>query len=479
MWFIIKYLHKKTRALILVMFLSLIHYPATFAADLKLPAIIESHMVLQQQSEFSFWGWAKAGAAVRVKVGWLQEAKSCTVNADGKWKLKVSTPGAGGPYKISIAADTTIVLEDVMIGEVWFCSGQSNMQMPFNGYVSMPVAGSNDYIAHGANSNIRLFSLTRKLSANQLDDCTGNWVVSNPADVAKFSAVAYVFGKYVQEILGVPIGLIHSSWGGTPIEAWMDEPTLKSGFNEVDLSGLVTGKINSQSPSVLYNAMIHPVLNYTIRGVIWYQGETNREQPELYRRLFPAMIKSWRDNWNLGNFPFYFVQIAPYSYRFDKNTHAALLREAQLKTMIETPNSGMAVTLDIGDSLSNHPADKTSVGKRLAYWALAKTYGIDGLAFSGPVFKSMIIEENKAILTFKHAEFGLTSFDKELRNFVIAGDDKIFQAAKAIIKDSTITVWSDRVVHPVSVRYCWENYTVGTLYNNAGLPASSFRTDDW
>ncbi|MGV8135731.1 MAG: sialate O-acetylesterase [Mangrovibacterium sp.] len=449
------------------------------AANLRLPAIIQNHMVIQQQSSVTFWGWAKAGDSVRIKADWCDEAGLCMANSDGKWRLNVSTFNAGGPFNVKIQADTTIIIEDVMIGEVWVCGGQSNMQMPFNGFVSMPVLNSNDYIAHGRNDNIRLFTVERNFSVSPVEDCKGRWVVSNPFEVAKYSAVAYAFGKYLQEILGIPVGLIHSSWGGTPIESWIDEHTLNSEFGEIDFPDLKTDKVSQETPGVLFNGMIFPILNYAIRGVIWYQGESNRKHPKQYSFLFPSMIQDWRRKWNVGDFPFYFVQIAPYSYRHDSNTQSAFLREAQLKTMLKIENTGMAVTIDIGDSLSNHPAEKVTVGKRLAYWALAKTYHMTGLSYSGPVFKAITIKENKAILTFDYAEYGLTSFGKELHDFVIAGNDRQFYPAKAEIKGTTLEIWSDKVSDPVAVRYCWKNFVVGTLYNNAGIPASSFRTDNW
>lgn len=436
-------------------------------------------MVLQQQTSCKLWGWAQAGDSVMIKVGWCKEIKRCIADYDGKWWSEIKTPAAGGPYEIIIKADTTFILKNILIGEVWVCSGQSNMQMPFNGYLSMPVYGSNDYIAHGHNNNIRLFTLERRFSTSPSEVCAGDWVVSNPSDVAQFSAVAYSFGKYIQEILGVPVGLINSSWGDTPAEAWTSEDALKSDFKEFDLSVLITDKVTSKSPTVLFNAMIHPILNFSIKGVIWYQGTSNRDRPAQYTRLFPAMIQNWRESWGVGNFPFYFVQIAPYSYRFDKNTQSAFLREAQLKTMLNTHNTGIVVTMDIGDSLSNHPPEKIIVGKRLAYWALAKTYGLDGLSYSGPVFKSMTVKDNKAFLVFDFAEFGLTSFEKVLKGFIVAGENRQFYPAKAEIKGSTLEVWSSNVETPIAVRYCWENYIEGTLFNTAGLPASSFRTDEW
>jgi sialate O-acetylesterase len=436
-------------------------------------------MVLQQKSKCKIWGWSGPGDTITISIGWSGEVKFCVSDTSGRWKTNITTPAAGGPYRLVIEGDTAITLNNILIGEVWVCGGQSNMQMPFNGYISMPVNGSNDYIAHGHNKNIRLFTVERKFSVTPMENCNGEWVVSSPSEVANFSAVAYSFGKYIQNILEIPIGLINASWGDTPLEAWTGKNVLENDFEEIDVSALTTKEVSQKTPSVLFNSMINPIVNYSIRGVIFYHGTSNRDRPKQYGRLFPAMINNWRDSWGLGNFPFYFVQIAPYSYRFDKNTQSALLREAQLKTMLGTPNVGMVVTMDIGDSLSNHPPEKVMVGKRLAYWALANTYGFDGLQYSGPVFKSMTVKENKAILVFDFAELGLTSFDKKLKGFVISGENRRFYPAEAIIKGSSIEVWHNNVEKPVAVRYCWENYIRGTLFNTAGLPASSFRSDEW
>ncbi|WP_372933424.1 sialate O-acetylesterase [Mariniphaga sediminis] len=474
-----KIIHRKGS--VSIIFLLFLFGPSLLAisAGLKLPAVINNNMVLQQQSSCNFWGWAEPGDTVHVRLGWNGENKFCVADVSGKWRTDFTTPSAGGPYEIMIKADTTYALENILIGEVWVCSGQSNMEMPLQGYISMPVMGSNDFIAHSRNDNIRLFTVGKKVSTTPEDNCSGKWVVSEPKEAAGFSAVAYSFGKYLEEVLDIPIGLINTSWGGTPAEAWTSEATLLSEFGTLNATGFKTDELTSSSPSVLFNGMIHPLLNYTIRGVIWYQGTSNRKRPEQYSRLFPAMIKNWRRSWNQGEFPFYFVQNAPYSFRFDENTQSAFLREAQLKTMLRVPNTGMAVTMDVGDSLSNHPPEKIIVGKRLAYWALAKTYNTEGISYSGPVYKSMKVDENRAILAFDYAKFGLTSFGKELRHFEIAGDDKTFYPARAAVKDLTVEVWSPKVKKPVSVRYCWDNYVEGTLYNNAGLPASSFRTDEW
>lgn len=455
----------------------LMSHTISWAAELKLPAIIGDHMVLQQQSAVRIWGWAKAGAKVTVKAGWLNKPVIVNVGKTGGWLAMINTPKAGGPYEVSVSADTVISFKDILIGEVWVCSGQSNMQMPFNGYVSQPVNGANDYVAHSSNNNIRLFNVQRKFSATPLDDCVGKWSVSNPADVANFSAVAYVYGKYLQDVLNVPVGLILSTWGGTPAEAWTDKQTLESNFKEINLSVLETDKFNHQSPSTLFNAMINPLLNYTMKGVIWYQGESNRKDPALYSRLFPALIKNWRERWVQGEFPFYFVQIAP--YRYDSLVNTELIREVQLNTYLKTPNTGMAVTMDIGDYNTIHPAEKIIVGKRLAYWSLAKTYGINGIAYAGPDFKEMKVEGKQAKLSFNYAENGLSTFGKPLDGFTIAGSDKKFYPAEAKIVGKEVVLTSDKVDTPVAVRYCWKNYADGSLYNTSGLPASSFRTDSW
>lgn len=452
------------------------------AADLRLPSIVDSHMVLQQKRTVNVWGWAKPGASVSVKTGWLKKAVKTVATSEGKWKLSLETPVAGGPYEISVKSDTTIILKDVLIGEVWVCGGQSNMQMPVIGIPSQPVNGSNDCIARAKNNNIRLFTVERTFSTKPLDDCKGDWNVASPSSVVNFSAVALFFGQYLNEVLGIPIGLVSTNYGGTPAESWTDEATLVHDFSEIDLSVLNSDKVNTQSPTVLFNSMIHPILNYSIQGAIWYQGESNifnrgEKGAEQYARLFPAMVRNWREQWNQGDFPFYYVQIAPFKY--PEKDNSAYLREAQLESMKAIPNSGMAVTMDIGDSDCIHPAEKIPVGKRLAYWALAKTYGMGALPCSGPVYKDMTINKNKAILRFDYAENGLSAFGNELQGFVVAGEDRQFHPAKAKISNNNLEVKSDEVKNPVAVRYCWENYVVGTLFNAAGLPASSFRTDNW
>jgi sialate O-acetylesterase len=445
-------------------------------AGIQLPAIISDHMVLQRNSTVKIWGWSDE-SKITVKVGWAPDKEYHATITNGKWLIPVQTPDAGGPYDITIASTAeTIVLSDVLLGEVWLCSGQSNMQMSFRGYDSQPVYGSNDVVANSTDSDIRLFTVTRKTSPQPVNDCEGVWKPSHPSSVIDFSAVAYVYGKYLHEVLHVPVGLIHSSWGGSPVEAWMDGETLGN-FPEIDLSEQTPANRIHKTPTYLFNAMIYPIIDFGIRGVIWYQGEENRTNPALYRRLFPAMIENWRTLWQQGDFPLYFVQIAPYKYNSKVNT--AYLREAQLKTMYALNNTGMAVTMDIGEYETIHPGEKITVAKRLAYWALAKTYQLDGIIYSGPVYKIMEVKGDKTILHFDYADNGFTTLGKPLDGFAVAGSDRRFYPATAVIKGKTIEVTCDSVPQPVAVRYGWENFITGTLFNNAGLPASSFRTDEW
>ncbi len=469
-----------TRVLLVLVVLVQSLYTAGWSASLKLPAIISSGMVLQQQKTVMLWGWAKQGQNVVVATSWNRSKYSVKTAADGSWKVSITTPAAGGPYAITIRADTTLVLSDVLIGEVWMCSGQSNMEMPLKGYASQPVAGSNDYIARSADSQIRLFTVQRKISMRPEEDCSGEWQVAGPGSIAGFSAVAYFYGKYLRDVLQVPIGLVHASWGGTPAQSWISSPAIEEHFREeIGLFDLRGGTVNQRSPSVLYNGMVHPLVKFVIRGAIWYQGEADRMRPRQYARLFPAMIRDWRDQWGVGDFPFYFVQIAP--YRYDSTVNSAFLREVQLRTMQQVPNTGMAVAIDVGDYNSIHPPDKAVIGARLAYWTLAKTYGIDGISFSGPVFRDMKIDENKIRLFFDYAESGFLGLGQELDGFTVAGSDRIFypEVAQVNRKENCIEIICRNVNEPVAVRYGWGNYIRATLYNTAGLPASSFRTDSW
>ncbi len=443
----------------------------------RLPSFFSNQMVLQQNQKVSLWGTDKPNTPIKLETSWGGEA-SAQSDKNGNWKLSIKTPLAGGPYSLVFKGSETITLNDVLIGEVWLCSGQSNMEMPLKGFANQPINGSNEFILNSANDHIRVFGIEKKASQEPLDDVKGQWIPAGPGTAGDFSATAYFFGKKLNEILDVPIGLIQTSWGGSSVEAWMDKETL-SGFTIPS----VPNQPAQKTPSLLYNGMLNPFVGYTMKGVIWYQGESNRANANEYQSLFSTMISSWREQWKQGDFPFYFVQIAPYGYGSDSRSEflSGLLREAQLKTMLTIENTGMAVTLDIGECGSIHPAEKSKVGERLAYWALAKDYQVPGIAFSGPVYREMeVFETNKIKISFDYAPMGLSFFENAPEGFEIAGSDRIFHEAKCIInKDKTLTVWVESVANPVAVRYAFKSCVKGTLYNQEGLPASPFRTDNW
>jgi len=452
--------------------------PAILQAEVKLPVIFGDHMVLQQQTDAAIWGKATPEKTVRVTTSWNQKSYATQADATGAWKLKVKTPAAGGPYSITITDGKALKLDNVLIGEVWVCSGQSNMQMTMRGYRNQPVTGSNEAIASSANPLIRLFTVERKTSLEPQDDFTGKWLECLPENVADFSAAAYYFGRMIQNALNVPVGLICSSWGGTRIEPWISEAGIRK-FDFVKLPDKnQTGTISQQTPTVLFNAMIHPMAGYAIRGGLWYQGESNRNEPDRYEKLMPGLVENWRAEWGIGDFPFYYVQIAPFDYG-TTGTNSAFLREAQLKASTALPNLGMACLMDAGEKNNIHPANKKAAGERLAYLALANTYGKKGFEFSGPVLKEMTVEGSLVRLTFEHAANGLTTFGNELVNFKVAGEDKRFFPATAVITNTGISLSAPSVPKPVAVRYAFDDFVTGELFNTEGLPASSFRTDNW
>ena len=448
-------------------------------AEIRLPSIFGDNMILQQQSNVSFWGKATPGSKVTIKTSWNGRSYSVTATSSGSWKTKVATPAAGGPYTITLSDGKTLTLKNVLIGEVWVCSGQSNMEMTMKGYFNQPVTGSNEYIATSSNNQIRLISVPRVNSLTPVDDFEGSWLVSEPESVARFSATAYFFGLMLNRALDVPIGLINTSWSGTRIEPWISENGLKQ-FDWVELPDKAGSQVNlsPQTPTVLFNTMINPIAGFGIRGAIWYQGESNRLEPDRYLKLLPGMIEDWRKVWDIGEFAFYYVQIAPFDYGVT-GLNSAFLREAQLKAVTTLPNIGMASVMDTGEKENIHPANKKAAGDRLAYQALAKTYGLKGVACDGPTFREMKIEGNIIKLSFDNAVNGLTSFGKELTCFEVAGTNKRFYPARALIIGNSITLISPMVNEPVAVRYAFRDFVIGDLFNTEGLPAPSFRTDDW
>lgn len=457
----------------------------TALAIVKPASIFTDHMVLQQQSNVAIWGWAKPSRTVKISTSWDKKNYTASADATGKFKVKVATPLAGGPFEISFNDGEILVLKDILIGEVWFCGGQSNMEMPMKGFKSQPIIGSNEAILKSKNPNIRLYTVPRSsITTKQENSKPSDWKLASPETVANFSATGYYFGQLISQMLNVPIGLINDSYGGSSIEAWMVPEDL-SAFPEVKIPKPTdTIKEVSRTPTTLYNGMLHPVIGYGIKGVIWYQGESNYDRPQQYATLFPTMVSAWRKAWGMGDFPFYYAQIAPYKYSLlpenstGKN-NSAYIREVQRNALKIIPNAGMAVLMDIGEEKSIHPANKKQGGERLAYLALAQTYGIKGFGYASPNYESITIDKDKAVLKFQNVPNGLTSFGKELSLFEIAGADKKFYPAKATITGSSVTVSATEVKEPVAVRYAFKDFVVGDLFGNDGLPVSSFRTDNW
>jgi sialate O-acetylesterase len=646
----------------------------------ELPSVISSGMVLQRDTEVALWGKATPGQTVKIVTSWGVRSKTKS-DSKGCWQFKIKTGHAGGPYELAFQTpDTSVTLNNILLGEVWICSGQSNMEMPLLGWPpNDTIQNSAREIANANFPQIRLFSVPRKVAMERSFNCVGNWSECSPESVAGFSATAYFFGKKIHQELGVPVGLIHTSWGGTPAEAWTSSEFLKdfpayatiadslkvakvqydsmmvwmktmemtridekdnTFYQHIDLKGqeiistdfddsswpvmpvpafweysvlpefdgivwlrksfevpqafenkeltlhlgpiddmdvaYLNGKkigeilqpgfwkksrdykipagivksgnnvltvcvidqmgggglygpedislsiankgksltlkgdwkympvaeimgnemylfsaektyaakpkmsfpVGQNTPTTLFNAMINPLVPFTIKGAIWYQGEANVGRGFEYRTLFPALIKSWRNEWKQGDFPFYYVQIAPWEYGDEPKSAAAEVREAQLMTL-STPNTGMVVTMDIGNPVNIHPCYKEEVGNRLALWALAKNYDYDTLTYSGPLFNSILTDGNKIIVSFNYTNGGLVARGGDLTYFEVAGEDQVYYPAKAQIVDQTVVVTSEQVSNPVAVRYGWSATAEPNLFNGAGLPASPFRSDNW
>lgn len=451
------------------------------SAKVILPPLISNNMVLQQQSKVALWGRADANTKIKIITSWNKKSYSTTADASGKWKLMVSTPKAGGPYDISFTDNETITVSNVMIGEVWFCSGQSNMEFTFKGMGPTTQPVLNQPGPEANIPNLRLFTVKRQTGGSRKESVDGQWDQSTTPIATSFSAVAYQFGKMMVDSLKVPVGMVVSAWGGARLEHWMSEESLKD-FPEIVIPvGIDTMKVPEKAATALFNGMVAPLLNYCFRGILWYQGESSRDQPIQYARMQPAMVADWRKEWKNKKLPFYYVQIAPHTFGNDKHPlYGALMREAQLRALPHIPNAAMAIITDAGSELKMHPPDKTSPALRLGYIALAKTYGRKNIAWQGPAYHSMKVEGDKAILSFEHAPHGLSSKGNELKNFEIAGADKMFYPATAVIvPGAKVEVKSDKVPSPVAVRYAFKNWVVGDLFNTEGLPASSFRTDNW
>jgi sialate O-acetylesterase len=380
---------------------------------------------------------------------------------------------------MTVSDGKPVSVKNVLIGEVWVCSGQSNMEMPMKGYFDQPVEGGPDAIAHSNNRGIRCFTVKKSSKAAPQDDCSGTWEVANAQTVPDFTATGYFFARLLNQALDVPVGLLHTSWGGSRIEAWMTPESLKDIPEKPVPATDADIKVQNGTPTVLYNGMLKPLVGYGIRGAIWYQGESNKEEPALYVKMFDKMVRGWREIWGVGEFPFYYCQIAPFNYGGGLNS--GYIREAQSKGLL-TPNTGMAVLMDAESPYCIHPPKKKDAGERMALWALAKTYGMEKMHYRSPEVKSTTIEGRVIIIEFDlfGSPSGLTTKGKELRNFKVAGKDKRFHEAKAALLGNKVYVFSPRVAEPVAVRYCFDDISATELFTVEGnLPISSFRTDEW
>jgi sialate O-acetylesterase len=487
------------------------------AANVRLPAIFTSHMVLQRDMPVPVWGWADAGEQVTVTVA--GQKLTAMPGEGGKWTVKLAPLTTGGPITMTVSGKNTIALEDVLVGEVWLCSGQSNMQMT--------VKNSNDSDKEIAAANfpqIRLVTVPSRGTQEPQTDFQGKWSECSPATVPGFSAAAYFFGRELYRNLNVPIGLIHCSWGGSACDAWVKRSVLEADPQYKEMlvnwdqrcatfdpekakaahavqmekwkkdaaAAKAAGKEPSRAPRYddirtgnkrpgnLYNGMLLPVMPYAMRGVIWYQGESNAGRAYQYRSLFPLMIKNWRDDWKQGDFSFYFVQLANFMAVKPEPAESAWaeLREAQTMTL-KTPRTGQAVIVDIGEAKDIHPKNKQDVGKRLARWALAKDYG-KAVVYSSPMFKSATCRGGELVVSFDELGGGLVAKDGvKVEGFAVAGADRKFVWADAKIVGDTVVVSSPKVAQPVAVRYAWADNPVCNLYSKAGLPVCPFRSDDW
>src|SRR5437667_4147781 len=479
-------------------------------ASVKLPAVLSDRMVLQQGSPVRIWGWADPGEAVTVS--FLGQKPSATAGADGKWKVYLKPLAAGGPYKMAVSGQNTIELKDILVGEVWIGSGQSNM-----GVTVARAANPEQEIANANYSQIRLFKVKLTVASEPVEDVQGSWQFCDSEGVRNFSAIGYFFSRELHQARSVPVGFIETDGGGTPGEAWPSrpaleaEPALKSVFTEWDQilanypaakerfdqqleAWTAAGKPASArprepagpghqyTPSGLYNAMIAPITGYAMRGVLWYQGEhnANKGHAYVYRRLLQTLIEDWRRAWGEGSFPFLVVQLA--NYETGPESAWPVLRESQVKAL-DLAATGLAVTIDIGESQDIHPKNKQEVGRRLALAARAIAYK-ENLEYSGPMFRQISSEGSRLRAWFDHAGSGLASRGDprgggSLTGFTIAGQDRRFVPAEALIDGATVVVSSPDVKDPVAVRYAWAGDPVSNLVNKEGLPASPFRSDEW
>jgi sialate O-acetylesterase len=496
-----------------LMSVSLVH------AELWMPAIFSDHMVLQREQANPVWGTAEPGQTVTVSIaGQRHETRA---DSEGNWRVELAPLPAGGPHELSVEAADRRAFEDVLVGEVWFCSGQSNMQWSVERSNAAAIE-----IASANHPEIRLISVPRKGTQVPQRDFKGAWEVCSPETVREFSAVGYFFGRRLHNALGVPVGLVDLSWGGSAAEAWVPREALEAdpryaeylAENDREVDGYTDAvhaektaaweeavaaweaegregrrpraprdpRYSNKRPGNIFNGVVHPVIGYGLRGNIWYQGESNTgREPQTYGHLFPLVIDTLRAEWGQGEFPFYWVQLADYREEspVPQDEGWARLRELQTMTLDAVENGGQAVIIDVGEGRDIHPRDKHTVANRLVRIALARDYGFD-IPYQSPRFASLEVEGDRATVRFDHVtEQGLYAFDTTtVQGFAVAGEDRVFHWAEARIAgpdQDKVEVWSEAVPNPVAVRYAWGQNPVSNLYDREGLPVTPFRTDDW
>ena len=456
------------------------------SAKVTLPKMFADGMVMQRETNANLWGKAKASATVKITTSWNKKTYSVKADSNGKWKASVSTPEAGGPYSITLSDGEKTVLNNILIGEVWICSGQSNMEMPIKGFENCPVEGYNDVVADAVNSSlVRFVKIPSVMSMTPLSDANCEWKVCSPATVGDASATGYFFARKVSRMLNVPVGLIMANKGGSKVESWLTKENLKKYTDEpVDSQAIVKKYPADYHRALMWgNGTFSPILKYTVKGILFYQGCSNVGDPgNQYSDRLALLVRQWRDAFGCGEIPFYFVQIAPYDYGNVDADWGAKLREQQVRARDIIPNSGLVCTNDCvypWEARQIHPAQKQKVGERLAFLALNKTYGQETILCESPEFKDLKIEGDTCCIRLKNDYGGVSRLD-DMQGFEVAGADKVFHPAKASYDNAKgIVVTCPEVKAPVAVRYCFKNFQLGNVANMGGLPLLPFRTDNW
>ena len=468
---------------IAVLFLIMAVLPAVAGAKVKLPAILSDNMVLQREADVNLWGEAAPGEKVNIVTSWNKKRYRTVTDDEGKWSVKVSTPEAGGPYSVRISDGETVVLDNILIGDVWICAGQSNMEMPVIGFWGQPVNNSAETIVNSINDrNVRFATVERQTSDYRMDDCKTGWCVPSMATTPSFSAIGYFFAKEVSEVLDIPIGVINVSWGSARMESFMTRESILKVEDEKLYDRINRDKAIQKRPEMMYNGMLYPIHKYTAKGFLWNQGAANKQDWRTYADLMVEMVHLWRDLWGDDSMPFYNVQVAPFAFGKPDNIDMALIIEAQYEAVRRLENAYMVPMSDLGSGLCPHYAEKDVSGKRTAMTALVKTYGLESeLIVDPPVMEKIIYNGNVVSVYFSNDDYGLCPRYEPIAGFELAGEDRVFHPAEAKLnfKEKCVDVVCPEVSRPVAVRYAFRNQIRSNLTNTVGIPAYPFRSDRW